>query len=158
MCTVRFTSGLVHDLMVCLRCPTQIQIINGFRIYCVEMFTLHRDKYQHRFPLGFVPVLVSVSVTVSVNTFIHVNTSVHWIGLYCNEFHKVHLFLYERLVLRVTVPLMSRRRTTRCSCRTTSVTEAIPTWRSTAGTSSKPGSPSSTCAARRVTTSVPSTS
>ena len=35
---------------------------------CVEVFTLHRDKYQHRFPLDLlVLVAVSLSVTVVVN-------------------------------------------------------------------------------------------
>ena len=40
---------------------------------CVEVFILHRDGYQRRFPLGSVPILsasipVSVSLTVIVNT------------------------------------------------------------------------------------------
>ena len=42
---------------------------------CVEESTLHRDRYQQRFSLGSVPILLIlisdfVSVTVCVKTFI----------------------------------------------------------------------------------------
>ena len=43
-------------------------------IECVEVFTLHRGRYQHRFPLGSVPIF-SVSVSVYVSVTAGVNTS-----------------------------------------------------------------------------------
>ena len=44
------------------------------RFACVEVFTLHRDRYQHKVPIGSLPillVLVSVSVSVGENSVLH---------------------------------------------------------------------------------------
>ena len=61
--------------MACLHCSTPRQIqIKMTCLECVEVFTLHKGRYQHRFPLSSVPVF-SVSVSVYVSVTAGVNTS-----------------------------------------------------------------------------------